>query len=115
MEPRIVALHLCTKSRAPLQSVERVNALEETGLEGDRHAKHGSFYVGYLLDVALDADSQIITALNVLPGGANEGADAETLLHREAQAHGPKAKVQALSLDSAGYQGPLLRTLAPGG
>ena len=76
-----------------------------------RHAKHGSFYVGYLLDVALDADSQIITALNVLPGGANEGADAETLLHREAQAHGPKAKVQALSLDSAGYQGPLLRTL----
>jgi transposase len=74
-----------------------------------RYAKHGSFYVGYLVDVALDADSQIITALNVLPGGANEGADAETLLRREETAHGND--VQALSIDGAGNQGPLLRTL----
>jgi hypothetical protein len=74
-----------------------------------RSAKHGSFYVGYLVDVALDADSQLITALNVLPGGANEGADAETLLRREEQAHGND--VQALSLDGAGFQGPVLRAL----
>jgi transposase len=74
-----------------------------------RGGKHGSFYVGYVLDVAMDADSQIITALNVLPGGANEGADAETLIRREEEAHGND--VQALSMDSAGYQGPVLRTL----
>lgn len=74
-----------------------------------RCAKHGSFYVGYLVDVSLDADSQIITAMNVLPGGANEGADAETLLRREEAAHGND--VQAISLDGAGFQGPLLRTL----
>jgi transposase len=74
-----------------------------------RSGKHGSFYVGYLLDVSMDADSQIITALNVLPGGSNEGADAETLLRREEEAHGND--VQAVSIDSAGYQGPLLHTL----
>jgi transposase len=74
-----------------------------------RSAKHGSFYVGYLLDIAMDADSQIITAMNVLPGGANEGADAETLLRREEEAHGND--VQAVSIDSAGYQGPLLHAL----
>jgi transposase len=74
-----------------------------------RPGKHGSFFVGYLLDVSMDADSQIITALNVLPGGGNEGADAVTLLRREEAAHGND--VQAVSMDSAGYQGPLLHTL----
>jgi len=74
-----------------------------------RRAKHGGFYVGYLLDVSMDADSRIITAMNVLPGGANEGADAETLVRQEEQAHGND--VHALSIDSAGYQGPLLHTL----
>jgi transposase len=74
-----------------------------------RAAKHGSFYVGYLVDVAMDADSQIITALNVLPGGANEGADAAALIRREEAAHGND--VQALSMDAAGCQGPVLRAL----
>ena len=74
-----------------------------------RRAKHGHYYDGYLLDVALDADSQLITALNVLPGGANEGADAAVLLRQEEQAHGND--VQAVSLDSAGFQGAVLREL----
>lgn len=74
-----------------------------------RAAKHGCFYVGYLVDIAVDADSQIITAMNLLPGGANEGADAETLLRQEEQAHGND--VEAVSIDSAGFQGPVLRTL----
>jgi transposase len=74
-----------------------------------RAAKHGQFYVGYLVDLSLDADSHIITAMNVLPGGANEGADAETLLRQEEQAQGND--VQAISIDSAGYQGAVLQTL----
>jgi transposase len=85
---------------------DRLRSVQDPDARG---ARHGSFYVGYLVDVALDADSQIITALNVLPGGANEGADAVTLLRREEAAHGND--VQALSLDGAGQQGPLLRTL----
>jgi hypothetical protein len=74
-----------------------------------RRAKHGSFYVGYLVDVSMDADSQIITAMNVLPGGANEGADAERLLRQEEATHGND--VEAISMDGAGYQGPVLHTL----
>jgi transposase len=74
-----------------------------------RRAKHGQYYDGYLVDVAMDADSQLITAINVLPGGANEGADAATLLHQEEQAHGND--VAAVSLDGAGFQGPVLKTL----
>jgi len=74
-----------------------------------RYGMHGDYYCGYLLDVAMDADSEIITAVNVLPGGANEGADAPCLLRHEEQAHGND--VEAMSLDSAGFQGPVLREL----
>ena len=42
MNPTVVALFLGKASRAPLVPVDRVEALEETGLEGDRHAKLNS-------------------------------------------------------------------------
>jgi transposase len=79
-----------------------------------RQAKHGHYFAGYLLDVAIDADSALITALNVLPGHGPEAEDAVTLLQREEQAHGND--VQALSMDKAGFHGAALRALtAPGG
>src|SRR5262245_8364590 len=74
-----------------------------------RRSRHVDFYTGYRVDVSVDADSQIITAMNVLPGGANEGADAETLIRHEEEVHGND--VQAVSIDGAGFQGPLLHTL----
>lgn len=74
-----------------------------------RRGKHGDFYDGYLLDVAMDADSQLLTAMNVLPANGNEGADAVHLIQQEEQAHGND--VQAVSIDGAGYRGELLREL----
>jgi transposase len=81
-----------------------------------RKGHHGGFFVGYMLDVAMDADSQIVTAVNVLPfrGPAAEAQDAVTLLTQEERAHGND--VQALSMDGAGFDGATLRALtAPGG
>lgn len=79
-----------------------------------RRSRHGEFFTGYLLDVAMDADSQMITALNVLPGHGPEALDTLTLLAREEQAHGND--VQAVSLDKAGFHGEALRALTePGG
>jgi transposase len=74
-----------------------------------RNGKHGQFYVGYLLDVAMDADSEIITAVNVLPANGVEAADAVTLIQQEEAAQGND--VQGLSMDGAGYNGPVLRAL----
>ena len=74
-----------------------------------RRGKHGGFYEGYLLDVAMDADSEIITAVNVLPANGDEAADAAHLIRQEEQAHGND--VAAVSIDSAGYRGTVLRTL----
>ena len=70
---------------------------------------HGGFFVGYLLDLAIDADSELITSLNVLPGNGPEAADALALIAQEETAQGND--VAGLSMDGAGYHGPLLREL----
>jgi len=72
-----------------------------------RRGMHGSYFTGYLLDVALDADSQIITALDVLPANADEAADATSLITHEEQVH--TNDVQILSIDKIGFRGELLR------
>jgi IS5 family transposase len=72
-----------------------------------RRGMHGSYFTGYLLDVALDADSQIITALSVLPANADEAADATALIGHEETIHGND--IQILSFDKIGFRGELLR------
>jgi transposase len=74
-----------------------------------RTGLHQEYFVGYLLDVAMDADSEIITAVNVLPGNGPEAADAITLIRQEEAAQGND--VEGLSMDGAGYNGPVLREL----
>jgi transposase len=74
-----------------------------------RRGMHGGYYEGFLLDVAMDADSEIITAVNVLPANGDEGADAAVLIGQEERAHGND--VEALSIDGAGYRGKVLRAL----
>jgi transposase len=74
-----------------------------------RVGMHGDFFLGYLLDLAIDADSELITAVNVLPGNAGEAADAVTLIEQEERAQGND--VQGLSMDGVGYNGPVLREL----
>ena len=106
LQEAVTLAHKVLDDREDPEGTDHVRSIHDPDA---RQAKHGSFYVGYLVDVSLDADSHIITAMNVLPGGANEGADAETLLRQEEQAQGND--VQAMSIDSAGYQGAVLHTL----
>jgi len=70
---------------------------------------HGGYFDGYLLDVTMDADSELLTAVHVLPGNGDEGADAAALIRDEEQAH--HNDVAAVSIDGAGYRGPVLREL----
>jgi len=74
-----------------------------------RVGKHGDYFVGYLLDMAIDAESELITSINVLPGNGPEAADAVTLIKQEEAAQGND--VQNLSMDGIGYNGPVLREL----
>lgn len=76
-----------------------------------RFGWHIGFFLGYVLDMAIDADSELITSVNVLPGnGAGmEAADAITLIQQEEAAQGND--VEGLSIDGIGYNGPVLREL----
>jgi transposase len=108
------ALGLAHKVLADRQDPEGPDHLRSVQDTEARQAKHGDYFTGYLLDVAMDADSQLLTALNVLPGHGPEALDTLTLVQQEEQAHGND--VQAVSLDGAGFHGPLLRALTePGG
>lgn len=74
-----------------------------------RRGKHGQFYDGYLLDVMMDADSELITAIDVLPANGNEAANAASLVRQEETAHGNG--IQALSIDGIAFNGAVLREL----
>jgi IS5 family transposase len=74
-----------------------------------RRAKHGQWYDGYLVDILVDSDSEIITEVNLLPANGDEAADAVALVRQEEAAHGND--VESLSMDGAGFNGPLLREL----
>ncbi len=74
-----------------------------------RQGKHGEFYDGYMLDIMVDADSQLITQLEVLPANGQEAMDAVHLVQMEHQAHGNQIK--QISIDGAGFHGPMLREL----
>jgi transposase len=74
-----------------------------------RCGKHGQYFDGYLLDVAMDSDSEIVTALNVLPANGDEARDAITLIEAEEQAQGND--IQEISIDAIAFNGEVLRSL----
>lgn len=113
-----------TRFEAALALAHRVLADRDAPAKGDqvrsvvdpdaRRGKHGAYFDGYLLDISLDADSELLTALHVLPGNGDEARDTQTLLAAEAQAQGNT--VAAVSIDGIGWNGEVLRALqAPAG
>ena len=43
-----------------------------------RRGKHGEYYDGYLFDVSLDADSELICGVDLLPANGDEAANAQS-------------------------------------
>ena len=74
-----------------------------------RRGKHGDFFDGYMLDVMIDADSELYTAINVFAAGGNEALDTLELLDQEQTVHGNQ--IEQVSIDGVGFNGPLLREL----
>ncbi len=66
MPATVVALHLGKSSRAPLAVVERVTAVVETGLEGDRHGKRGSRRQVLLVE------QEVLDEFGLAPGAIRE-------------------------------------------
>jgi len=95
-----------------LDDQEHPNAGDRTISTTDpdaRCGKHGQWFDGYLFDILVDADSEIITVVDVLPASGDEAAHAVKLIRQEEAAHGND--VQAMSIDGVGFNGPVLREL----
>ena len=75
-----------------------------------RRNKHGQYYDGYLLDVSLDADSELICGVDVLPSNADEAANTVSLIEQEERAH--QNDIESVSLDGIGYNGIVLKKLS---
>ena len=79
-----------------------------------RRGRHGQWYDGYSIDISMDADSYLITAVDVLVAGGDEAKSAVNLINSEHEAQGNQ--VENLSIDGVGFNGPMLRELeAPEG
>ncbi len=74
-----------------------------------RRGKHGEWYDGYVVDIMMDADSELITELNTLEAGGDEAKDAVELVRREQETHGNA--IESFSIDGAGFNGKMLREL----
>jgi IS5 family transposase len=67
---------------------------------------HHEWFTGYSLDIAMDAHSELITAVDVLPPSADEAANATQLIQQEEQAQGND--IETLSIDGIGFRGDLI-------
>ena len=66
MPATVVALFVCVASRAPLARRERLDLIEESGAEGDRHLKRGSRRQVLLME------QEVLDALQLAPGDVRE-------------------------------------------
>ena len=98
--------HKVLNDREP-EAKDKLRSLVEPEV---RTGKHGDYYDGYLLDVSMDADSELICAMDVLPANGDEAANAKTLITREETAQGND--IASLSMDRIGYRGDVLAELS---
>jgi len=107
LEQALALAHKVLADQEDPQSKDRVRSAVDPDA---RRGKHGDYYDGYQLDILLDTESEIITALEVLPGNGDEAADSEALLEHEEAVHGND--VAELSTDGIlSSRGKVLRTL----
>lgn len=100
---------LATKILSQKKSEKTTREIRSLADPEAMRGKHGAFYDGYVMDVMLDADSELITAIDVLQAGGDEAQGAIALLDQERSAHGNAPK--ELSIDGAGHNGEMIRKL----
>lgn len=74
-----------------------------------RRGMHGEWFDGYKVDMLVDADSELITQINVMAATGNEALNAVTLVKAEQETFGNQ--IETISIDRAGYDGAMIREL----
>jgi hypothetical protein len=105
----VVRRELARKILSDQEDPKAGDRIRSTSDPDARRAKHGDWYDGYLADISMDPDSEIITGVNMLPANGDEAGDTAELIREEEAAHGND--IEAVSIDGAGFNGPALREL----
>ena len=100
---------LLSKLIAQCEAPEAGDRVRSAADPDARRGRHGSFYDGYRTAVLVDPDSEIVTNINVQPANSEEAANILALVREEEAAHG--TDIQGVSIDGAGWSGPVLREL----
>ena len=75
----VVSLRLCTGHRQPMKVVQEAQAITDTGLEGDRHAREGGARQVLLMD------KETLESLSLQAGDVRENVTTEGLDLKELQ------------------------------
>lgn len=105
LEVRDLAVKIMAEFHQPNKKDRTLSLVDPDARTGFHHG----FYDGYSLSVLVDADSSLITTLDVLPANMDEARNAVELIKREEQVH--KNDIETLSIDGIGFHGPTLREL----
>ena len=106
LERMLTLAHKVLADREDPAAGDALASLEDTHA---RFGRHCGSYCGYLLDILMDPDSEILTSLNLPESSGDEAADAAVLIRQEEDAHGND--IEALSADGALFNGKRLREL----
>ena len=102
MNPTVVALFACKSSRAPLHALTRAEAVEQTGIAGDRHAKRGSHRQVLLME------AEVLERFGLAPGDVREQVTVRGL-GLDGLAVGTRLRVGEAVLEVAGPCDPCER------
>lgn len=100
--PVVVSLHLNVGSRKPLVPVERVSALLERGLEGDRHLKPNGTRTVLLME------QEVLDRFDLVPGAVREQVTVRGLELMKL-VFGSRLRVGTATLEVAGPCAPCRR------
>jgi hypothetical protein len=106
LEQALVVAHKVLSDRGEEAGGDKLRSVVDADV---RRSKHGQWYDGYALDVLVDADSELVTAVEVVAANADEAANAVDLIEGEEAAQGND--IEAVSIDAVGFRGDVLERL----
>jgi hypothetical protein len=77
--------HKVLNDREPKAQDKLVSLVDQEA----RHGMHCGYFTGFQIDVSMDADAELICALDVLAGNGDEGSHAQALIEEEEAIHHP--------------------------
>ena len=102
---RDIATKILRESRDPSLKDRTLSVVDPDARTGFHHG----FYTGYAVNILVDADSGLVTTMDVVASNADEARTSVALVKHEEEVQ--CNDIKSLSIDGIGFHGPTLREL----